>query len=369
MKILIVAGYGPSLLNFRGELLYSIQSLGWEVHVAAPEFIENKTPDEFQTTGWICHGFSMGRKQVKVFQDIKTFWELFRLYKQVKPEVLLSYTIKPVIYGSLAGYFARIPKRYALITGLGYTFQENTPQFVQKLASSLYTVALLSVNKVFFQNPDDELLFRTQKILRPEGASCVVNGSGVDLEHFRLSPFPSQPAFLLIARLLVAKGLREYARAGRILKARLGNWKLYLLGPEDESADSIPMSEVISWQQEGVLEYLGSTTDVKEYLQKSSVYVLPSYREGTPRTVLEAMAMGRPIITTDAPGCRQTVIEGQNGYLVAPQNAEELAEAMFRFIQQPGLIESMGMKSREIAEQKFDVHQVNAVMLKEMEIS
>jgi glycosyltransferase involved in cell wall biosynthesis len=195
----------------------------------------------------------------------------------------------------------------------------------------------------------------------------VVNGSGVDVGSFAVAPLPAGPVrFLLIGRLLGDKGVREYAQAAQAVRQQYPNVQFTLVGMIDSNPNSIAQAELDAWVADGRLAFLGSMADVRPAIAASSVYVLPSYREGTPRTVLEAMAMGRPIITTDAPGCRETVVDGDNGFLVPVKSVEALVQAMVRFIQDPALAPRMGARSRQIAEAKYDVHQVNAVMLREM---
>jgi glycosyltransferase involved in cell wall biosynthesis len=198
-----------------------------------------------------------------------------------------------------------------------------------------------------------------------------VNGSGVDISEYAVAPLPTMgdvptARFLLIARLLGDKGIREYAQAAAIVKAKYPQVQFDLVGWIDDNPNAIQQHELDSWVNEGVFNFLGRLADVQPAIAACSVYVLPSYREGTPRTVLEAMAMGRPIITTDAPGCRETVIDGYNGYLVPVKAVEELASAMEKFILNPELIVSMGAASRTLAEKKFDVHSVNQAMLQAM---
>jgi glycosyltransferase involved in cell wall biosynthesis len=234
----------------------------------------------------------------------------------------------------------------------------------------MYGFALAKVDKVFFQNRDDEHLLADLGVLSKETPAVVINGSGVDLSYYDVATLPAgQPTFLMICRLLGDKGVREYAAAASILRERQSPVCFRLVGWIDQNPDSIAPSELDEWVQDDDVEYLGYLDDVRPAIANSSVYVLPSYREGTPRTVLEAMAMGRPIITTDAPGCRETVIDGENGFLVPVKSVDALVEAMQRFIDNPELAIEMGRRSREIAEEKYDVHKVNAVMLREMGIT
>ena len=231
-------------------------------------------------------------------------------------------------------------------------------------------MSLKRAAKVFFQNQDDETLFRQLELLPSSIPSVVVNGSGVDLSVFEVAPISlSTIDFLLIGRLLGDKGVREYEQAARKIKVRYPQAIFRLVGWIDTNPDAIRQVELDDWVAAGTLEFVGKIEDVRPIIAASTVYVLPSYREGTPRTVLEAMAMGRPIITTDAPGCRETVIDGENGFLVPVKSVDALVDAMLKFIEDPMLAPRMGKRSREIAEEKYDVHKVNAVMLREMGIT
>ena len=283
----------------------------------------------------------------------------------------MGYTIKPVIWGLLAARAARVPHRFALITGLGYAFTGEATgkrRLVQLVARGLYKLALRGAHKVMFQNPDDEALFRDQAILPARIPSVVVNGSGVDLDHFPRMPLPDgPPQFLLIARLLGDKGIREYMRSARALRADHPGCVFHILGGLDSNPDGIKEAEIRNWQDEGLIEWHGSQPDVRPYLAACHVYVLPSYyREGTPRTILEALATGRAVVTTDVPGCRETVTDGENGFLVPVRDAPALTAALRRFAEDPALIERMGAASYRLAQDKYDVHKVNAVMLREM---
>ena len=377
MKFLIIASYPASILKFRGNLIKALKDKGFEIHIAAPEF--EIFPEEYEdltALGYVVHPIPMQRTGTNPLNDVKTLSALYLLMKKIQPSHVMGYTIKPVIYGSLAAKLARVPHRFALITGLGYVFQGADEQdykksTLQKIMHKLYSIALASTHKVFFQNPDDEALFRTMKILQPKASTTVVNGSGVDISEYSVQPFATIddiliPRFLLIARLLGDKGVREYAQAAKIIKDKYPQAQFDLVGWIDDNPDAIEQQELDRWINEGLFNFWGKLDDVKPAIAASSIYVLPSYREGTPRTVLEAMAMGRPIITTDAPGCRETVIDGYNGYLVPVKAVEELAAAMERFIVNPALIIEMGKASRQLVEEKFDVDAVNQSMLEAM---
>ena len=378
MKFLMISSYLPSVLNFRGKLLEAIHDQGLEIHVLAPDLQDYSDElNKLQQLGYQVHTLPMQRTGTNPIQDLKTLKAMYQLIRQIQPDYVLSYTIKPVIYGTLAASLAKVPHRFALITGLGYAFQNaesGQRSIFQKMVHGLYAQALKYAHKVFFQNPDDLKLFQSMQLLSPQKPTVVVNGSGVNVQDFAVLDLPknehgqAKVSFLLIARLLGDKGVREYAEAARIIKAKHPEVEFHLVGWIDENPAAIAQVELDAWVAEKVVNYWGKLSDVRPAIAASSVYVLPSYREGTPRTVLEAMAMGRAIITTDAPGCRETVIHGQNGYLVPVKSVEELVQAMQTFIDDPQLMVRMGQRSREIALEKYDVHQVNAHMMSEMEV-
>ena len=377
MKFLLISSFLPSVLNFRGKLLEAINQQGLEIHIIAPDLALFKTEQQkLEALGYYVHEVPIQRTGTNPVADLKTLRATYNLMKKIKPDYVLSYTIKPVIYGTLAAWLAKVPHRFALITGLGYAFQNvehgSKRSFFQKIVHGLYQQALSHSHKVFFQNPDDLKLFQDLKLLQTNLPSVVVNGSGVNVTDFNVLPFPvnaqNNPklSFLLIARLLGDKGVREYAEAAKLIKQQHPEVELHLVGWIDENPSAIRQQELDQWVASNILKYWGKLTDVRPAIAESSVYVLPSYREGTPRTVLEAMAMGRAIITTDAPGCRETVIQGENGFLVEVKSVTSLVDAMQEFINKPELIEQMGQRSREIALNKYDVHQVNRHMMQEM---
>lgn len=379
MKFLIFANYLPHVINFRGKLLEAVSGLGYEIHILAPELDKHKQElNNLSEMGYHVHEIPLQRTGTNPLTDFQTLVAAYRLLRKIQPDVILSYTIKSVIYGTLAAWLAKVPKRFVLISGLGYTFSEvdekDTRTSLQKFIHSLYTQALNKSDKVFFQNPDDLQLFKELGILRPNTAAKVVNGSGVDISRFDVIPFPTQlsgeikPSFLLIARLLKDKGLIEYIEAAKIVKNRYPETEFHLVGYIDENPATITQAQLDEWIYSGVINYWGKLKDVRPAIAASSVYVLPSYREGTSRSVLEAMAMGRPIITTDAPGCRETVNDSVNGFLVPIKTVDELVDAMEQFIKDPELIKNMGKASRKLTEERFDVNKVNEFMIKEMSL-
>lgn len=377
MRFLIIASYPGSILKFRGALMEALQNRGFEIHIVAPEF--HSHPEDvkiLKSLGYTLHDIPLQRTGTNPLKDAAALSALYLIMKKVKPSYVMGYTIKPVIYGTLAAWAAKVPNRYALITGLGYAFQQveetGNRSKLQKLIHGLYKQALSKTSKVFFQNPDDLNLFKKLKLISPNAPTAVVNGSGVDTSEYDVKPLPitddntTDLRFLLIARLLGDKGVREYAQAAKCIKVKYPQTEFHLVGWIDDNPDSIEQQELDSWIKDGTINFWGKLADVKPAIAASSIYVLPSYREGTPRTVLEAMAMGRPIITTDAPGCRETVTDGINGFLIPVKSIDGLINAMEKFITDPALINTMGKASRKIAEEKFDVHAVNNFMLKEM---
>lgn len=367
-KILIMAGFRGSLIRFRGDLIKSWLKMGYTVIAAAPVREEE---NQLCDLGVDYYSIPLNRTGLNPLKDIILLIYLVHLYAKVKPDYIFLYTIKPVIFGSLAALFYRQAQVYAMITGLGYVFNDSGGMlvFLKQLVIWLYRIALTGTKKVFFQNPDDIRVFEDLRIIKPDKV-LQINGSGVNLEYYHLAPLPvGQAVFLLIARLLKEKGISEYIEAARIIKAKYQDARFMLVGWSfDDNPSAISHKQVENWRSENIVEIFSETADVRPFIAESSVYVLPSYREGTPRTVLEAMAMGRAIITTDTPGCRETVIDGRNGYLVPMKDSQTLAKIMELFIIEPGLIPTMGAESRKIAEDRYDVHKVNAIINRTMRL-
>lgn len=370
-KVVIIGALAESLVNFRGDLIKSLVVAGHDV-VAMADHTDDVTRTRIEALGASFRSYPVRRNGMNPRFDLATLLSLRAAFTEINPAVVLAYTIKPVIWGGLALRSLRMKVRfYALITGLGLAFQPGgfKQTALTGLVTRLYRLALTRAEKVVFQNQDNRQVFLERQIV--DDRRCViVSGSGVNMSHFDVTCLPQgNVVFLTIARLLGDKGLREYAQAAHIVKKRYPVAVFNLVGPADPSPDGIPLAEVETWQESGAVNYLGASADVRPFIERCHVYVLPSYHEGMPRTVLEAMATGRPILTTDVPGCRETVVSGENGYLVPKQNAEALAERMIWFIENCDQWDRMGQASRCMAEERFDVHKINAQMLRIMGLS
>jgi glycosyltransferase involved in cell wall biosynthesis len=355
------------MMNFRGHLLHSFVQSGHEVLVCSPGGHDD-VERQLNTIGIMHHCIDMDRTGINPVRELFTLADLVRTFYREKPDLILNYTVKPVIYASIAGCLSGIKKIYSVIPGLGYVFsgKQTHNKVIRFFVVNLYRFALRRNNAVFFLNRDNIDLFSQLNLVNQDN-TIQLNGEGVDISFYRPDGSQlKQTTFLLIARLLWDKGIGEFVDAAVILKKRYPNTIFQVLGPLDSNPSAIPKAQVLAWQAAGIIDYLGETRDVRPYIANSSVFVLPSYGEGLPRTILEAMAMGRPIITTDAPGCRETVTDGDNGFLVPVKNVSTLVSAMEKLILQPDLIKKMGKRSREIAEEKYDVYKVNAVIMKAM---
>lgn len=362
-KIAVISNIADSLVRFRGPLLLSLVERGHQVHALAPEYSSGERR-RLEQMGVQLHAYRIERAGQNPLSDLTTLYDLTRWLRHERPDVTLTYFIKPNIYGGLAAAIARIDRRVAMVEGLGYLFTAagNDPlpkRLARAAAITLLQSALGRAHKVLFLNPDDRDEFLRRRIVRKENAE-MLGGIGVDLGEFSVAPLPQgPPSFLMIGRLLKEKGVREYAAAARLLKARFPQARFRLVGGLDDNPGAILPAEVESFAAGGAVEWLGELPDVRPAIAECSVYVLPSYREGVPRSTQEAMSMGRPVVTTDVPGCRETVSAGVNGFFAQARDAASLAEAMGRFCENPSLIPEMGRQSRRIAEERFDIVKVN----------
>lgn len=368
MRVVVVGVYARALVSFRYEMLRSMVAAGHEVIAMAPED-DSSVREALEAIGVRFATIDLNRTGLNPRADLRTLLTLKRAFRRSGAEAVLVYSTKAVVYGSIAARLAGVPKRVAMITGAGSALVGGASwrrRGISMILRLMYAVALRQTQVVFFQNPDDARLFRSLRLVSRHQRTVRINGSGVDLVRFAPEPMARGPiTFILIGRLIRDKGVMEYIEASRYLRSAHPDARVQLLGDLDTNPSAITGPELEDWRQSGVVEYLGSTDDVRPFIAQAHVCVLPSYGEGMPRSVLEAMAMSRAIITTDVPGCRETVEDGRNGYLVPARDSRALADAMIRMLVHPGNIEEMGRQSRIIAEERFDVHAVNRVILRE----
>jgi glycosyltransferase involved in cell wall biosynthesis len=367
MRLALITSQAFSLSNFRGPLIKELVLHGVEVFAMAPDF-DDETRELVRSLGAIPVNCSFSRTGVNPLRDGLDMLRLAVQLQRLGPDMTLGYFIKPAIFGTLAGWLAGVPRRLAMIEGLGYVFTPvigRNPlhrKILRSLVSALYRFALARANKVIFLNGDDIAEFVSAGLVQ-EAKVFKLGGIGVDLAEWPLTKPVTKPlTFLLAARLLREKGIAEYAEAARLVKRLHPDVRFVLLGGLDPNPGGLRLSEVQAWVSEGLLEWPGQVA-VRPWLAQASVYVLPSYREGMPRSTQEAMAMGRPVITTNAPGCRETVNDGANGFLVPIRNVHGLAAAMMRFVENPALVRTMGLESRALAEARFDVRKSNQRLL------
>ena len=367
MKFLLISPKNRTVYNFRGDLVKELIRLGYEVIVTGPDGTDAERIIEL---GVRFIKIPMNKNGTSIIGDLRYCFQLFSFMKKEKPDVSLGYTVKPVVYGAIAAHFAGVRNINSMVTGGGYTFTAASlkAKILGLIVRCLYRIGLGYADHVIFQNPDDLNEFCARGLVKKDKCSAV-NGSGVNVGHYTEAPFPREITFFMLSRLLKSKGVQEYLEAADMVKEKYPQARFCLLGKyETAMQDAVPREQIEAYMKRGTVERFEETHDVRPYYAMCSVYVLPSYREGTPRTVLEAMSMGRPIITTDTQGCRETVVDGENGFLVPVKDSKALAEKMIGFIENPDLIESMGKKSREYALRKFDVNQVNSDMLKIMRL-
>lgn len=367
-KIVIVTSYAKSLIDFRLNLIIDLMARGARVVALAPD-VDGNTRYRLSALGVEVIDIRLSRAGMNPFMDIVSTYEVYKKLRLLKPDIVFAYFIKPVIFGLVAAWLAGVKRRIVMIEGLGYVFAYKTNdlslgrQTLKAIVISLYYFALRFAHKVIFLNADDLREFVKMSLV-DEIKSINIGGIGIDLDRWCSVPFVhgEQITFLMVARLLREKGVAEYAEAAERVKSKYPKTNFLLLGGLDDNPGTISLDVVSAWNNRGILTWYGHVP-VAEHLRVTSVYVLPSYREGVPVSTMEAMAVGRPIITTDVPGCRETVVDGINGFMVPAKDAVRLAEKMIWFIENPSSIATMGAASRKMAEEKFDVHKINAKLM------
>ena len=368
MKIAVLVCYNPTLINFRLDLMLEMIRLGHQV-VAVGNESDGKWSRTLQPYGIEYRFVRMQRNGLNPVWDFVSLVQLVKLLKKEKPDRVFTSQAKMVLYGGLAASWVGIRDVYPLIAGLGSVFLSHglKGRILRKILMCGYRLSLRRSPSVFFQNRDDSSFFVDNKIV-PSEKIVFLNGSGVNLDQFAKQPFPKVFGFLCVCRILRDKGVLEFFSACRMVKKQHPDIRCLLVGPFDSNPSALKPDELQPYIDDGIIEYFGEQADVRPYLAQCSVFVLPSYREGTPKSVLEAMSCGKAIITTDAPGCRETVKEGENGFLVPVKDDKAIAEKMLFLYRNPDVCERMGNASRQIAEQRFDVRLVNQSILQTMKI-
>lgn len=367
--IAVLSCHTPSLFWFRIEMIKSFQEKGWRVYAVGNES-EDGWKARFDDAGISYRQIRVKRNGTNPINDLETVMSIIDLMKEIRPDKLFTYQAKTVIYGGVAAGILGIKEVYPLIAGVGSVFLANDlkSKILKRLLVMEYKLAFRNAKCIFFQNADDLATFRHFKMVTSKTSVVMVPGSGVNTDRYKPLPFPDVFGFLWIGRLIRDKGIYEYLEACRMVKKKLPQIRCMLVGPYDTNPSSLQPEELRPFISEGIIEYYGEQTDIRPFMEQCSVYVLPSYREGIPKTVLEAMACGRAVITSDAPGCRETVEEGKNGYLVPIKNTRALADKMIQMYDDQALIERMGVYGRKMAERVFDVSIVNRIICETMSV-
>ena len=365
-KIAIIVNEVSTLLHFRKELVLDLVKEGYEVFCLA-EGYEPSTKEIIVSWGTKPVEHNLKRSNLNPLADIIEVFKLIKALKEIAPDIVLTCFVKPVIFASLAAKLAGIKKRVGMIEGLGYAFTPSTEKkglkakIIKFLQIQLYKIALPTLDKVLFLNPDDQRDLLIENNIKVKSTE-ILGGIGVNLDYYRYfePKIKSDVSFIFLGRLLREKGIFEFLEAAKVVKKEKPNTQFLVLGQIDKQNPTAMSEEKLQeYIDANIIEYLGYVKNVPDYIEKVDVFVLPSYREGVPKSTQEAMAMGKVILTTDVPGCRETVVDGVNGFLVPLFSAEKLVEKMLELINKPILVRSMGIESRRIAEEKFDVRKVN----------
>ena len=372
MKIAIIGTIAASFYGFRIDLIKALLEQQHTIYAFTSEYT-SECLEKIEALGVIPITYQLNRGGLNPLADIKATYALSKKIKHIAPDLVFSYFSKPVIFGTLAAKMAKVPCIIGMLEGLGYTFTDQPEglskktQLIKSVQVLLYKVALPQLDKLIFLNSDDPkdlLKHYNIKVKQVE----ILGGIGLDLEEYVYQPIVNAELplnFIFVGRLLKEKGIYEFVSAAKIVKQKYPKTQCTVLGAIDNSnLGALRQSELDDLISSQVVNYPGHVTNVKDWIAKADVFVLPSYREGVPRSTQEAMAIGRAVITTDVPGCRETVIDGINGFLVEKWNPQALAEKMIYFIERPEQISLMGRESYKIAQEKFDADKVNKTLLK-----
>lgn len=371
MKICLIGTVASSTLNFRKTFIELLIREGHEVYVFATDYSE-KTSAAIKALGAEPVSYQLNRGGLNPFADIKSTIQLKNKIKAIAPDIVFSYFSKPVIFGTLAAKLAKVPRIVGMLEGLGYAFTPEPPHkkesFKKKLVRAiqifLYKISFRYLDRIIFLNPDDPVDLLEKHKIKVKDVQ-ILGGIGVDLEKFKPTPPSLDPIrFLFIGRLLAEKGIFEFLKAAEIVKKQHPEVEFIVLGAIDkDNPSSLSQSDLDYYKQANIIIHPGHVDNVQAWIEKSSVFVLPSYREGVPCSTQEAMACGRAVITTDVPGCRETIINIENGFLITPYDHKELVRNIIYFLNNKGELTNKGIKSRNFAEENFDSKKKNLELL------
>ena len=369
-RILLIGTTAECVYNFRKDLILALVAKGYEVYAFTTDYIPSEL-EKISALGATPVPYVFSRGGLNPLNEFKNTIILYQKIKKINPHLVLNYFAKPAIFGTLAAKMAKVPRIFAMLEGLGYTFTEQPEglstktKFIKQSQIALFKLSLPLADGVIFLNPDDPKDLLAKNNIEVKKVH-LLGGIGINLADY---PFSTKQlndniTFIFVGRLLKEKGINDYVNAAKIVKNKYPNTKFVVLGAADNSNfGSLTQKDIDSLVQTNLIVYPGRVDNVNKWIEESDVFVLPSYREGVPKSTQEAMAIGRAVITTDVPGCRETVIDGVNGFIVPKWNSQALAEKMVYFIENPEKISEMGDESYKIAQDKFDSHKVNERML------
>lgn len=366
-KIIIIGTVASSFYGFRADLIRTLLKKGHQVYAFTSEYTTEDLK-KIEKLGATPITYTLNRGGLNPLADIVATYRLSKKIKTINPDIVFSYFSKPVIFGTLAAKLAQVPRVIGMLEGLGYTFTEQPEglskktQLIKKIQVFLYKIALPQLDQLIFLNPDDPKDLIEKYTINVKNIE-VLGGIGLNLQDYPYQPLSDihlPLKFLFIGRLLKEKGIHEFVQAAKLVKKTYPDTEFTVLGAVDHhNLGTLQQTELNSLISSNIIQYPGHVSNIKDWIADSHVFVLPSYREGVPRSTQEAMAIGRAIITTDVPGCRETVEDGVNGFLVPKWDPEALAEKMIYFIEHPEQVRLMGAESSKIAVEKFDAEKVN----------
>ena len=367
LRIILIGTVASSFYGFRADLIRILLKKGYQVYAFTSEYTTEDLK-KIEQLGAIPVTYTLNRGGLNPLADIISTYNLSKKIKAINPDLVFSYFSKPVIFGSLAAKLAKAPRVVGMLEGLGYTFTaqpeglSKKTQLIKKIQIFLYKIALPQLDQLIFLNPDDPKDLLEKYAINVKNVE-VLGGIGLNLQDYSyqvLSNIHLPLKFLFIGRLLKEKGIHEFVQAAKLVKKVYPESQFTVLGAIDHhNLGALQQSDLDTLISSNIIQYPGHVSNIKDWIADSHVFVLPSYREGVPRSTQEAMAIGRAVITTDVPGCRETVVDGVNGFLVPKWDSEALAEKMIYFIENPDQIQLMGAESYKIAVEKFDAEKVN----------